>query len=279
MLNPACMRTSVKLNMQQNEETMKIKRKIIEIDEELCDGCGDCVTACEEGAIQIVNGKAKVVKDMFCDGLGACIGDCPLDALKIIERDADAFDEEAVKEHLAGMQQEKTVADEPMACGCPSSNIQTFIPTSPCQAANRPTSMERPDSAPTGRAESMLSNWPIQINLIPPHAPFLKGSDLLVAADCVPASYPNFHQDFLRDKTLLLGCPKLDDAEAYIEKFAAIFQTAGIKSLTVVIMEVPCCSGLPMIIKRALEVSGMEIPVEEVVVSIREGKILERIRN
>lgn len=258
---------------------MKIKRKIIEIDEDLCDGCGNCVTACDEGAIQIVNGKAKVVNDVFCDGLGACIGDCPLDALKIVEREAEAFDEEAVKDHLAGMQQEKPVAEEPMACGCPSSNIQTFIPAGSCQAANRPVALDKKDSAPVGRAESTLTNWPIQINLVPPQAPFLKGSDLLIAADCVPASCPNFHQDFLKGKTMLLGCPKLDNAEAYIEKFAAIFQTADIKSLTVVIMEVPCCSGMPMIIKKALELSGADIPVEEVVISIQDGKILERVRN
>lgn len=258
---------------------MKIKRKIIEIDEELCDGCGNCVTACEEGAIQIIDGKARVVNDMFCDGLGACIGDCPLDALRIVEREAEVFDEAAVRAHLAKMNAETAPVEEPMACGCPSSNIQTFIPASPCQAANRPQTMERKDTPAGGRAESALSNWPIQINLVPPQAPFLKGADVVLAADCVPAAYPNFHQDFLGGKKLLLGCPKLDDAEAYVQKFAAMFQTAGIRSLTVVIMEVPCCSGLPMIVKRAMEISGADIPIEEVIVSIREGKVLERVRN
>lgn len=258
---------------------MKVKRKIIEIDEELCDGCGECVTACDEGAIEIINGKAKVINDVFCDGLGACIGDCPLDALKIVEREAESFDEEAVREHLAKLKTEAPVVDEPSACGCPSSNIQTFIPVSSCQAANRPKTMERQEATATGRSESTLANWPIQIDLVPPQAPFLKGADLLLAADCVPASYPNFHQDFLKGKTLLLGCPKLDDAEAYVEKFAAIFQSADIKNLTIVIMEVPCCSGLPMIIKRAMEMAGVSFPVEEVIVSIREGKVLDRIRN
>ncbi len=247
---------------------MKIKRKIIEIDEELCDGCGNCVTACEEGAIQIVDGKAKVISDVFCDGLGACLGDCPPDALKIIEREAEEFDEEAVQQHLASAGQNTVSEPEPSACGCPSEKLQTFIPTSACQTANQPTSLEQ--------SASTLSNWPIQINLIQPQAPFLKGCDLLLAADCVPAAYPSFHQDFLKGKTLMLGCPKLDDAEAYVEKFTAIFKTADIKSVTIVIMEVPCCSGLPVIVKKALEISGVKIALEEIVVSIREGKILER---
>jgi len=259
---------------------MKTMRKIIEIDEELCDGCGNCVTACEEGAIQIIDGKARVVNDMFCDGLGACIGDCPPGALTIVEREAEAFNEKAVEIHLARMNGKKQAA-RPMACGCPSTNIQTFIPAGSCQAANRPTELSpaKPAATAAGRMTSTLSNWPIQINLIPPQAPFLKGADLLLAADCVPASYPNFHQDFLKGRKLLLGCPKLDNAEAYVQKLAAIFQNAGIRSLTVVIMEVPCCSGLPMIVKRAMEVAGADIPVEEITVSIREGEILERVRN
>lgn len=259
---------------------MKIKRKIIEIDEELCDGCGNCVTACEEGAIQIIDGKARVVNDMFCDGLGACIGDCPLDALKIVEREAEEFDEEAVKLHLKQLKAEGT-DDEPLACGCASTHIQQFIPVGSCQSANRPTDLTPGTSGdtPAGRAESTLSNWPIQINLVPPQAPFLKGADVLLAADCVPASYPNFHQDFLKDRKMLLGCPKLDNAEAYVQKLAAIFQTADIRSLMIVIMEVPCCSGLPMIVKRAMELAGATFPVEEVIVSIREGQILKRIRN
>lgn len=264
----ARLRTNVKLNKQKNRVLVKIKRKIIEIDEELCDGCGNCVTACEEGAIQIVDGKAKVINDIFCDGLGACIGDCPPDALKIVEREAEAFDEEAVQQHLSNIEQISVPASEPSACGCPSEKIQSFIPSTACQTANRPTSMEQ--------SESALSNWPIQINLIQPGTPFLEDCDLLLAADCVPAAYPNFHQDFLKGKTLMLGCPKLDDAEAYVDKFAAIFKTAAIKSVTIVIMEVPCCSGLPVIVKKALEISGVKIALEEIVVSIREGKVLER---
>ncbi len=250
---------------------MKVKRKIIEIDEELCDGCGNCVTACEEGAIQIVDGVAKVVNDVFCDGLGACIGDCPLDALKIVEREAEAFDEEAVEKHLQSLNPAEEPKAEPMACGCPSTQMQNFGLMGSCEQANKPVSMESQQTA--------LTHWPIQINLVPPTAPFLKGCDLLVAADCVTAACPNFHQDILKGKTVMMGCPKFDDAEAYVGKFADIFKTAGISSITIAIMEVPCCSGLPMIVKKGLELSGMNIPLEEVVISIREGQVIERMRN
>ncbi len=242
---------------------MKIKRKIIEVDEDLCNGCGDCVTACDEGAIQIIDGVAKVVNDVFCDGLGACIGDCPLDALKIVEREAEQFDEEAVEVHLQQLNENQTPKEETMACGCPSSNIQAFAPAGSCDQANQPASIQSQQTA--------LTHWPIQINLVPPTAPFLKGSDLLIVADCVPAAYPNFHQDFLKGKTIMMGCPKFDDAQAYVEKFAAVFHAAELRSITVVIMEVPCCSGLPMIVKKGLELSGMNIPLEDVIISIREG--------
>ncbi len=249
---------------------MKVKRKIIEIDEELCDGCGECVTACEEGAIQIVDGVAKVVNDVFCDGLGACIGDCPLDALKIVEREAAPFDEELVQKHLERLEADSP-KEETLACGCPSTKMQSFMPMGSCEQANKPASIQSQQSA--------LAHWPIQISLVPPTAPFLKGSDLQVVADCVPAAYPNFHQDFLKDKTIMMGCPKFDDTQAYIEKFADVFKTAGLKSITVVVMEVPCCSGLPVIVKKGLELSGMDIPLEEVIISIREGQVLQRLKN
>jgi len=246
-------------------------RKIIEIDEDLCDGCGNCVVACEEGAIQIIDGKAKVVKEMFCDGLGACIGDCPVDALKIVEREADAFDEAAVAEHLKVLEKETQLEQAAPAAGCCSSKIQTFMPMGSCQQANRPVTTIAENSA--------LTHWPIQINLVPPQAPFLKGADLLIVADCAPATTPNFHQEFLKDKVMMMGCPKFDDGQAYVQKFADIFRSAGLKSITVLIMEVPCCSGLPMMVKKGLELSGMDIPIEEVVISIRGGKVLQRIRN
>ncbi len=250
---------------------MIVKRKIIEIDEELCNGCGDCVTACEEGAIQIIEGTAKVINDVFCDGLGACIGDCPVGALKIVEREAKAFNEEAVQIHLSQMTQSQPAIPKPAGCGCPSANIQQFALISACETANKPVSQPAVTSA--------LAQWPIQIALIPPTAPFLNHADLLIAADCVPASCPDFHEGFLRDRILMLGCPKFDDGQAYIEKFAAIFQTASVKSITIAVMEVPCCSGLPMMVKKGLELSGKDIPLEIVIVNIREGKVIERVKN
>lgn len=248
---------------------MKVLRKIIEIDEELCDGCGECVPSCAEGALEIVEGKARIIADLLCDGLGACLGECPTGALKVVEREADEFDEEAVEEHLA--EQEKEIRKEDvMPCGCPSTSIQTLVPAEACQAANIPAAIPI-----QGESESALSHWPVQIMLVPPHAPFLKGADLLVLADCVPVTYPSFHRDFLKGRAVMMGCPKLDDVQAYIDKFAEIFKTADIKSITSVIVEVPCCSGLPMIVKKGMELSGVQIPIKEVVISTR-GKILEQ---
>ncbi len=245
---------------------MKIKRKIIQIDEERCDGCGQCILGCAEGALAIVDGTAKVISDNLCDGLGACIGKCPQDALKIIEREAEAFDEGAVEAHLAGEAKDKPARgeEEKMPCGCPSTQIQSF---SPCQTANKP-------STQTAVADSALSHWPVQIRLIPPHAPFLKGADLLVVADCVPVAFPGLHQELLQGKAVMIGCPKFDDGEEYIAKFAEIFETAGIRSITVAVMEVPCCSALPVMVQKGLKKSGARIPVTRIVVSTR-GQIIE----
>jgi len=243
---------------------MKVKRKIIKIDEDLCNGCGQCVLACAEGAIQIIDGKAKVVSDNLCDGLGACIGDCPEGALEIIERDAEEYDEVAVEKHLALEDAQKPAPA--MACGCPSTHIQTFTPASSCESANIPASIED--------ARSALTHWPVQIRLVPAHAPFLKGADLLVLADCCAVAYPRLHNDMLNGKVVMMGCPKFDDTDAYVDKFADIFKTADIKSVTVVIMEVPCCSGLPMIIKKGMGAAGKKIAVKEMVISTR-GEILE----
>ena len=242
---------------------MKVLRKIIEIDEEKCDGCGQCVPSCAEGAIQIVNGKARIVKDMFCDGLGACLGECPNDALRIIEREADEFDEVSVEKHLA--ETEKVQIEEPaLACECPSTKIQAFVLPESVFDANKPA--ER-------KPESSLSHWPVKIRLVPANAPFLKGADLLILADCAPVALPDLHRNFLKGKVVLMGCPKFDDVQDYINRFAEIFNNAGIKSISVVTMEVPCCSGLPMIVKKGMEVSKKKISVEEVVISAR-GKIL-----
>jgi NAD-dependent dihydropyrimidine dehydrogenase PreA subunit len=243
---------------------MKITRKIIEIDEERCDGCGNCVIACAEGALKIIDGKATVISDNLCDGLGACIGDCPQDALKIIEREAEDFDEAAVEKHL----EDQAKAPEPAGtpCGCPSSQIQSFEPASGCRQANAPTPLQSDSSA--------LAHWPVQIRLIPPTAPFLKGADLLVVADCVPLAFPTLHRDFLEGKAVMVGCPKFDDAQEYIDKFAEIFKTAGIKRVTTVVMEVPCCSGLPKMVQKGIELSGVNVPSRQVVISTR-GKIVE----
>jgi Pyruvate/2-oxoacid:ferredoxin oxidoreductase delta subunit len=233
---------------------MKVMRKIIEIDEERCDGCGECVPSCAEGAIEMVDGKARVVADKYCDGLGACMGECPNDALRIVEREAEDFDEEAVEIFLKekAKESEKTLP----AIGCPS-QLQTSIPTG------------------VQGGLSNLSHWPVQIHLVQPHAPFLKNADLLVAADCTTVAYANFHQEYLKGKAVMIGCPKFDDGEAYIQKFTDIFKAVEIKSITVLVMEVPCCSGLPVMIQRAMAAAKKEIPMEIVVISTR-GEVLKK---
>ncbi|MCP4353465.1 MAG: 4Fe-4S ferredoxin [Desulfobacterales bacterium] len=244
---------------------MKILRKIIEIDEELCDGCGQCVPSCAEGALEIAGGKARIVQDRLCDGLGACLGECPTGALRVVERGADEFDEEAVGQHLSEM--EKNDSEDMIPRACPSAGLQMFAPKTSLETCKRPI----PDAG-----DSALSHWPVKIRLVPPNAPFLKSSDLLVLADCVSAAYPRTHQDFIKEKVILMGCPKFDEVQPYIDKFSEIFKSAGIKSITSVVMEVPCCSGLPIIVKEGLEKAGVKIPHEIVVVSTR-GDILSRI--
>lgn len=246
---------------------MKILRKIIQIDEDLCNGCGNCVIACAEGAIEIVDGKARVIADKYCDGLGACIGDCPEGALTIVEREADDFDEKAVEELLKhkALEPEKTGQT---ACGCPSAALKTFPSTHDgCTCANQPISQEGQ------QGQSFLGHWPVQIRLIPPGAPFLKNADVVIAADCVPVAYPCFHADFLKGRAVMIGCPKFDNPDEYVEKLAQVFKVSGIKSITAAIMEVPCCSALPMIIKKALARAGVDIPTREIVISPR-GAIL-----
>jgi Pyruvate/2-oxoacid:ferredoxin oxidoreductase delta subunit len=242
---------------------MKPVRKIIEIDEERCDGCGQCVIACAEGAIEIVDGKAKLVKDSYCDGLGACLGECPQGALRIEERAAEEFDPVAVEHHLEGKEKDKEPPTTAAPFQCPSSQVHLFAAA--CEAANQPAVQEA--------GSSTLSHWPVQIRLVPANAPFLKGSDLLVAADCTPVAYGSFHRDFLQGRTLLLGCPKFDDVAQYVKKFAEIFKIADIRSVTVLEMEVPCCSALPAIVKKGMEEAGKKIPLEEVVIGVR-GNIL-----
>ena len=253
---------------------MKTVRKIIEIDEELCDGCGNCVPSCAEGALKVVDGKARVIAEIYCDGLGACLGECPMGALKIVEREADEFDEKAVEEHLVEEKQEEKVRQAPaFSGGCPSSRLQTFGSMKPAAASGPQADLTGTDAADL--TQSALSHWPVQIMLVPPTAPFLKGADLLVLADCVPVAFPTVHRDFIKGKAVVMGCPKLDNAQLYIEKFARICKESGIQSITAVVMEVPCCGGLPMIVKKGMQMAGVDIPMEEVVISTR-GKILQR---
>jgi Fe-S-cluster-containing hydrogenase component 2 len=248
---------------------MKNVRKIIKIDEELCDGCGLCVPDCAEGSLKIIDGKAKLVADNLCDGLGACLGACPQGALQIIEREADEFDEEAVEEYLA---QEKKKAETPktMDCGCASTHIQSFAPVSPCQSANTPQAIP-----PEGGAATGLSHWPVQIRLVPPTAPFLQNADLLIAADCSAVAARNFQEKYLDGKAVMMGCPKFDDAEMYVDRFAEILKNCNLQSITVLIMEVPCCSAMNVIVRRAIEKSGVSIPVEQVTLSVK-GEEVER---
>lgn len=250
---------------------MKVNRKIIKIDEDLCDGCGQCIIACAEGALEIIDGKAKVISDNLCDGLGACLGECPQNALEVIEREADEFDEEAVEVRLAEMKKAESQKPATVQCGCPSAGLQIFDKAEPGAAAPEST-------AGQGAEPSALTHWPVQIRLIPPTAPFLKNADLLVMADCVPVAFPTFHRDFLKGKSIAMGCPKLDDAEGYIEKFAEIFNVADIKSITTVVMEVPCCAGLPIIVERGMQKAGKTVPMEQVVISTK-GQILKRVRS
>lgn len=236
---------------------MKVKRKIIRIDEEKCNGCGICVPSCAEGAIRIVDGKARLVAEKYCDGLGACLGECPEGALSVIEAEADAFDAEAAERHAESPRSHRDdpLPDAPsLPCGCPSTLMQIFPSASACQQANEPVSQ-------TGRA-SALRHWPVQIRLVPPTAPFLKDADLLVAADCTPVACGRFHQDFLKGRVVLMGCPKFDDVEAYAGRFTEIFRKNEIRSVTVLLMEVPCCGGLPVIVRNALSLSGKDVPLE-----------------
>ncbi|UFS72041.1 4Fe-4S binding protein [Geomonas sp. RF6] len=245
-------------------------RKIVKIDKEKCDGCGLCVPSCAEGAIRIVDGKAELAADNLCDGLGACLGDCPQDAITIIEREADEFDEEAVHQHLAG--NAHAAAPEAHAPhkshaeahhgGCPGSRAMSLKPAAPA-----------PDAGEGAPQPSQLGQWPVQLHLVPPTAPYFQNADLLIAADCVPFAYADFHRDLLAGKAVVIGCPKLDDNDFYTKKLTELFRVSSIKSITVVRMEVPCCGGIVAAARQALAACGKEIPFKEVRVSIN-GEIL-----
>jgi len=291
-----------------------VKRDIIKINEKKCNGCGQCVPNCPEGAIQIIDGKARLVSDLFCDGLGACIGHCPTNAIKIEKREAEPYDEEktieniiphgentirAHLEHLeehgeseflmqavkvlrrkgikikkrqkSGIQEtseepepsieepEEVSPKESSACGCLGTQVQDLVKTN---------NQKKKSKSKGVKINSELEQWPVQLSLLPPQASFFDNSDLLVSADCVPFAYANFHQDLLNGKKLVIGCPKLDDVGEYEEKLTEILKHNKIKSVTVAIMEVPCCYGLKSAVESALEKSGKKIPLKVEVISV-----------
>ncbi len=276
-----------------------MKREIIRIDDEKCNGCGLCVPNCPEGALQIIDGKARLVSDLFCDGLGACIGHCPEGAITIEQREAGEYDERrvmdnvirqgenTVKAHLEHLRDhgqhdymkeaisylvekdlgvpeefEGAVKSAPVA-GCPG-----------CQVVDYRESEEPPEQEEGSPIPSELRQWPVQIMLVPPSAPYLQNADLLITADCVPFAYAGYHRDFLRGKVLLVGYPKLDDAAYYKEKLTEIFKLNDIKRITVVQMEVPCCFGLMKIVKAALAAAETEVPVENVVIGVKGERLV-----
>ncbi len=263
----------------------KVKRQIITIDEEKCDGCGACVPSCAEGALQVVNGKARLVKESYCDGLGACLGECPQAALRVVEMEVEAYDEQAVLGYLqqvAPHMVEKHVAHlrahgiasafEPAAAGvaaCPS--VQARGRDEERRGDGRPAAISlfaAGHAAATPRQASELRQWPVQLHLVPIRAPFFAGADLALIADCVPFAEPNTHADFIKDHAIAVGCPKLDDGRAYIAKLTQILQNNDIRSVTVVRMEVPCCGGLEYIARQALAQSGKDLPLQSVIVHI-----------
>ena len=288
---------------------MKVTRKIIQIDEDKCDGCGACETDCAEGALKVIDGKAQVVNDVFCDGLGACIGACPTGALEIVEREAEEFDESAVEQHLANLHKPNaappapgpaargrpaspTLAHTPRPLGghgghaghgggCPGSALRMFGdgPT-PAAAAPGVRPAPAPSAAPAGgwnaptQPRSELTQWPIQLRLLPTSGPLYQNRDLLLLADCTAAAYPDLQRGLVAGKTVLMSCPKLDDPEESVDKLSVIFRNP-IKSVSVAIMEVPCCSGLVRITQEAMRRAGASFPLEVVRIGVR-GDLLER---
>ena len=259
---------------------MKMKRRIIEIDEAKCNGCGACAKACHEGAIAMVDGKAKLMRDDYCDGLGDCLPNCPTGAITFVEREAAEYDQAAVLKSKA----EKGLLGDAPAGGCPGSRLRTFqrpvggCPGSRSQVLNRTAAPAAPvpgqtEVAPAQAASSQLSQWPVQIKLVPVNAPYFNGARLLVAADCTAFARADFHDRFIKNHITLIGCPKLD-AVNYADKLTEIIKNNDVKSLTVVRMEVPCCGGIENAVKTALQNSGKMIPWQVVTIST-DGKILD----
>jgi NAD-dependent dihydropyrimidine dehydrogenase PreA subunit len=232
-----------------------VVRNIVKIDEDKCDGCGLCVKACAEGAIKIIDGKAKLISETYCDGLGACIGHCPQDAITVEKREAAGFDEEATQAHLAKQEENNAQKEPDFVC--------------PGMAAKEIRREGKSESADMAGIPSQLSHWPVQLKLVSPHAPYFANTNLLLVADCVPFAMGDFHSKFLRDHSIVVGCPKLDDAGFYIEKLAAILKANKLRSLKVIHMEVPCCFGLTHIAREAIARSGVQMAFEDITVDIQ----------
>lgn len=268
-------------------------RNIIVIDEEKCDGCGDCVTSCVEGALQLIDGKAKLISELYCDGLGACIGNCPQNAITVIEKECEAYNEEKTLENILPQGKKVVLAHlghlykhgqmnyfetalRVLAAKGIAVDISEIV--RPKQTVSTPAEKSQPpemaECCSSETAASELQNWPIQLHLVNPRNDSFTGKDLLITADCVPFALKNFHEVFLRDKPVVIACPKLDsNKDAYFQKLMVMFRETGVRSVTVVVMEVPCCSGLVHLVKKALESSDTEIPFTYKVVGI-EGTIL-----
>lgn len=254
-------------------------RRVIHIDEDKCNGCGACVTACHEGAIGLVDGKARLMRDDYCDGLGDCLPQCPTGAISFVEREAAAYDEAAVLANKAAKEQaaveSQAAPQKPHFSGCPGSMMRQFNRNNQEHTSDMPVQQESQSGHTPAPVvpESQLAQWPCQIKLVPVNAPYFDGAKLLIAADCTAYAYANMHQEFMKGKITIIGCPKLDDVD-YSEKLTQIISNNNIQSVTIVRMEVPCCGGLEYAAKTALQNSGKFIPWQVVTISI-DGKILD----
>jgi ferredoxin len=252
-------------------------RKVVHIDEKRCNGCGLCIPNCAEGALKIIDGKAKLVSYVYCDGLGACLGHCPQDAISVIEREADEFDEAEVHKYLANEKEEHIINERHVEHqGCPGSSVRQFNNGG---HQGCPGSAMRQfggnDESNDVKISSKLRQWPVQLSLVPPNAPYLKGADLLITADCVPFAYGNYHNDFLKGRAVVVGCPKLDDVDAYVERLTDIIVENELESITVLRMQVPCCGGISYAAMTARDNSGVNIPIKVVTIGI-EGNIIKK---
>ncbi|MFW5982250.1 MAG: ATP-binding protein [Halanaerobiaceae bacterium] len=264
-----------------------VLRKIVKIDEDKCDGCGLCIPACHEGAIEIIDGKARLLDDKFCDGIGDCLGECPQNAIEVIEREAKEYDEEAVEKRMAEMKKEETRMDlsnsnasSHQGGGCPGIKMLDLNldedPKKDKEELGESAFIDKKTVSNSGDIEikikSQLKQWPVQLSLVPEKAPFFDGRELLISADCVSVAFPDYHLDMLKGKSLVMGCPKLDDNNYYQEKLRAIIDNNDIKAISVAYMEVPCCTGIVLAAERAIAESGKDIELKKVKVGIRGEK-------